>query len=175
MSTTIRIQAKDVPAILLGRDRKVREATLRGVRMAAQRTKSILVSRTPVDTGQLKNTWRKRDISSIHAGKYTNLQGPVAEVYNDAPHAGIVEMGARPHGVNAEGRASILRWVERHFSGLSPQEMEGIVFAIVAKLKKHGQKATYFVRNSMPEVEKAVHAEIERAIAQAAATASSKP
>jgi hypothetical protein len=34
-----------------------------------------------------------------------------AKIENNAPHAGIIEAGARPHKVNADGRAKLLAWV----------------------------------------------------------------
>jgi hypothetical protein len=39
----------------------------------------------------------------------------VAITFNDAPHIGVLECGARPHPVSLEGQRAIYEWVERHF------------------------------------------------------------
>ena len=132
------------------------EAHKKGVRRAAfsaaHRGKTMIGHYTPSDLGQLTLSWDVRGDST----------GPImAELYNDAPHAGIVEMGARPHKVSPEGWTAIYEWVERHFPdardaegdvdayGNDP-EVSRITWAIVRKIGREGQKPTHFVRKRIP-------------------------
>jgi hypothetical protein len=117
-------------------------------------------------------------------------------VVNDAPHAGIIEEGARPHGVNQEGWNAIYEWARRHFRfttavtkaprrGASgpiqrrrskPQTVRGdigddpflsaVTWGIVKKLKKEGQEPTFMVASTIPTMKKIVKEEVERSIRQ---------
>lgn len=78
-----------------------------------------------------------------------------------APHAGIVELGARPHGVSAEGREAIKQWCMRKL-GLDEKAAESATWGICQKLKAEGQKPTYLVRDSMPKAVEFFAAELER-------------
>lgn len=99
--------------------------------------------------------------------------GMVASVTNDAPYAGVIERGARPHGVSEEGQRAIYEWVRRHFRFTTtvkrganagkqskPKSVTGeafedpflseVTFGIVMKLKREGQKGRFIVRNERP-------------------------
>lgn len=120
-----------------------------GLRNAARGSVAILAARSPKDTGQLKAGWKiRRD----------------TQVYNDAPHAGIIEEGARPHNVSYEGRRAILEWVGRHFPQADEAERERITEGIVWKLQHYGQKGTYFVKNSIPDLQRLAVDEVVRAM-----------
>lgn len=206
----IAITMKDLPRELQRREGAVRAAARRGARIAAQRAKALLMHRTPVDTGELKSSWKVAR---------TKIRGSneVALIENTAPHAGIVEMGARPHAVSEAGQLAIYEWVKRHFEfrvstvqgpllpdqkrssivvgGISrdssfalrqgerrarklggplgqlemDSELVRIAEAIVNKLRARGQKPTYFVRDSLPDLQRFLREEVEREIrAQAA-------
>lgn len=122
-------------------DKSLKAATMLGLRNGARAAVAILVTRTPKDTGQLKASWKT---TGSRRGKNTH------EVYNTAPHAGIVEEGARPHTVSREGRQALREWVDRHFPAADEKTREGIVEGICWKLLHYGQKPTYFVKNSLP-------------------------
>lgn len=72
----------------------LRLAVLRG----QERGVTLLKRKSPVDQGQYKNAW-------------TAVEGK--QVLNMAPHAGIIERGAKPHKVSAEGREALAAWVRR--------------------------------------------------------------
>ncbi len=109
-----------------------------------------------------------------------------------------MELGAKPHAVSAEGWAAIYEWVRRHYRGQSyggakvygmgrkgtmkprgkmpvgpfkgdDPDISAITWAIVNKIKLHGQKATLFVRNSVDELRDVMAAELERELARALA------
>jgi hypothetical protein len=177
------VSVAQLPNELQKLEGKLGNALKRGVRMGLHRGRGIIVRRTPTDLGQLRASWKVKTSELVD------------ELLNDAPHAGIVELGARPHKVSAEGWAAIYEWVRRHpeiygekkarsgvkrdkagtvmsdnlgpFKGADP-EISGITWAIVKKINREGQKPTYFVRDSMDLLRKALEAEVERQFARVA-------
>jgi hypothetical protein len=144
--------------------KEIREGIGRGIRNGVRRGRALLVIRTPKDTGMLKASWRDNTHRADAA-----MGRVAAEIFNEAPYAGIVESGARPHPVSAEGVAAITRWAQRHFPTFTPAEINRIVTGIVYKLRTHGQKATYFVRDSRQEIIQGLRAEIIRQLEMVAA------
>lgn len=133
---------------------------------------------TPSDLGQMSKSWR---VVNQRRGKgKTGLSQDICELLNDAPHAGVVESGARPHKVSPEGWWSIYEWVERHFPDAADEGggldaygndpgFSRITWAIVRKIGREGQKPTHFVRDKMPVFMQIAHKEISHAIASLAA------
>lgn len=150
-------------------------ALRRGIRAGAARGRAELVRRTPKDQGHMKAAWRDTG-ASVAA---TDTASPVAEVYNDAPYAGIVEAGARPHAVSEEGKQAILEWVKRHLPELmghdraafikrrkwtnyAEMEAKEIMEAIVWRIRTKGQPPTYFIRDTLPKLSEFAAAEVAR-------------
>lgn len=183
------------PGALAGQLKRRNAATLRaiarGALRGAHRGRAIIVRETPVDQGQLKAAWKvTAGDPSLLAGKSTlrsRLASVVlAELGNSAPHAGIVELGARPHGVSAEGMQAIADWVMRNVdlgtvagpvqrgSGgrrkFQRDARERLAMAVAQsiawKLRKYGQAPTYFVKSSRPLLEGVVQAEVEKGIGE---------
>lgn len=180
----ISIGIDDLPREIRKGEARFAKAMSRGLRMGAERGRGIMVRRTPMDLGQLRASWKV---------KATEL---VAELLNDAPTAGLVELGSRPHKVSAEGWQAIYEWVRRHpelygqkhartqvsatltqlaalgpFKGLDP-EISSITWAIVKKIEKYGQKPTFFVLLSLELLRTALIAEVERQLSRAMARGS---
>ena len=191
----IRLTPGQVPGMVKGNNKAALRATRSGLKRAAQRSKSLLAMSTPkVDTGQLRASWKVRKsmetgIASARGG------GMAATVINDAPHAGIIEGGARPHKVSLEGFYALFLWAKRHgFSGArrkfqrggrsrvqGPQQMRviyGFPFAdadvasaevalgIVRKIQAHGQAPTWYVRNLMPALHQIANEEVAKRVAK---------
>ncbi len=182
MSTVIHLTPAELPKVLASHEKKMPEAIRAGIRLAAERGRTLLVRASPVDLGQFKTAWRVRE----------GIHGP--EIVNDAPHAGIIELGARPHAVSREGMIAIAAWAKRKIlqsgrmsrkaylaSGkkLSSKAMKttgkkgqhwadveamSIAWAIAGKLKKYGQKGKFIVRDNMPKLSKYLAAEVARQI-----------
>jgi len=156
----VKVSPEQLEQILRKHGLLIPHAIRQGMLTAAFRGQAYLTKKSPVDRGELKNAWdvRKTDDGAL--------------LMNDAPHAGIVEAGARPHEVNAEGVEAIYQWVKRKgLLGPAPQRVRGgrystageygeamaerdqqtweVVWAIIHKLKKEGQKPTWFVRDSL--------------------------
>ena len=86
------------------------------------------------------------------AGGSAGLQGSVATeehalednvigmVYSPLPHAVYVEVGTRPHPVNAQGIQSIADWVQAKFGESDEKAARGIAFAIATNIRKYGTK-----------------------------------
>lgn len=129
----------------------------RGAENGARRGLAHVKSKTPVDNGQLRAAWKVRGGDGARR---------LASLENDAPYAGIVELGARPHPVSRAGIIAIWEWVYRHRAamgfvtgsgrargGLSVEkETLRIAYAIAAKIRREGQRPTYFVRRELPEL-----------------------
>jgi hypothetical protein len=151
-----------LPEELRKREAALKAAIARGIRNGVRRNRAMLVMRTPKDNGLLKASWHD---SASRGGRQ---EGVVAEVWNDAPYAGIVEEGARPHGVSAAGRLALYEWAHRHFPAAEDAELKGIVWAICKKLRERGQEGTFFVRNARVALASAMIDEIRAATAKLA-------
>lgn len=112
----------------------------------------LLSREVPVDTGRLKQSFRmRRKGASGHP-----------EVVAEAPHAGIIEAGARPHWAPL---TPLVRWVRRHASAFGIETggrdrrgrfaSAGVVRvarAIQRKIATRGSKPRWYVRNNLPRL-----------------------
>lgn len=154
----VRIKAKDFAKDLKRRTLATNRAVADGMRLGAERAKGILIRRTPTDTGRMRNSWKVRSTGARRGGLREY------ELINDAPYAGVIEHGARPHSVNREGVAAITAWARRKFPSANEQQLRGIVWGIVNNLKRKGQRPTFFVRDSRKDIASAVKSEVDRRI-----------
>lgn len=197
---SVRITPAQLPKRLERKHADLLRAIARGALAGAHRGRTFIVRKTPVDQGQLKASWKVMpgaaalyagtSKGALYAGK-DSLR--LAELRNTAPHAGIVELGARPHKTSAEGWLAIYDWVVRHRvelglvtktgkarrvrkgtvavnaklpdggKGLDP-EIASITWAIVLKLERKGQEPTYFVKSSLDALLLIVETEVQRAL-----------
>jgi len=142
---SIKVDIRDLHKYLARDIKKATKAIEEGQAAAAQRGRTVLVRKTPVDTGQMKGAWK--------AGK--------DYIHNDAPHAGIVEKGARPHKVSRAGIESLTEWARRQL-GLPDDQAKSVAWAVAKKLEKEGQKGTFFVEELTPKIAKMLQQEVER-------------
>lgn len=199
MNGVVQIDLKRLPEALRRNEEAVRDAIVRGVNAGLHRGRAVMVKATPTDQGQLRASWHVMRRVNGAAGLNRMGVATVGELRNDAPHAGIVELGARPHGVSPAGWAALYEWVRRHpelwagttinrkgqlvagprknarraitktrgplgaYRGPDPV-ITSVTNAIAAKLRREGQKPTYFIRNNLYRVGDAVAAEIQREI-----------
>lgn len=185
---TYRIEPDKLGRQLIAEGEKTRKAYHRGVMRAAMRGKRLLVQKTKEADfqylGQFRNSFQVENRPS----------GPV--LYNDAPHAGIVELGARPHPVSEEGIQAIAEWVKRKLMAGEIREARGalrraerrkdptaaswrkateanieeralrIANAIAWKIRRSGQVGRYIFRDNLPALSRFVAEEVHRAIDQ---------
>ncbi len=135
MSTTVKVSLNRLGATLLKHEGIRQEAMRRGVAAGADRGVGLLVrkSKSVNYMGQFMNSWH------VPTRRDRNL----VTVRNDAPHAGIIEAGARPHGVNGAGRIALLEWV---LKVIAPQPVQGPLTADRAGNYAFSNKAA--VRNA---------------------------
>lgn len=114
-----------------GRGRALRRAVMD----AATRGARTLAKRTPRGvTGAMANSWKPSETPDG------------ARIENDAPYAGVVEAGARPHSVSPEGMAAIQQWAERVL-GQDPKTARQIAWGIAGKLRTEGQVGRFIARD----------------------------
>lgn len=180
---TYRIAPDKLAKALIGESEKTRKAVHRGVRRAARRGVVRLIAATK----EKKVTYLGQFRNSFHVD-----DGPPTRIYNDAPHAGIVELGARPHPVSREGIAALTEWAKKKLMGSAPRhpgkkkfpltrkadaayskrvsdfdaEARSIAFAIARKIRREGQKGRFIFRDELPTLSRFVAEEIGRAIDQ---------
>ena len=139
---TISIKPKQLASALRGEGKRVARAIVTGSYRAAQRFKAHLVdqcdARGITDQGVFKNAFR---VVKTTGG---------ATVSNDAPHAGVIELGARPHPIGAPVRALIAAWCVRKL-GMDPKDAARMAYFIGLKIEREGQKPTYIIRNNLPK------------------------
>jgi hypothetical protein len=106
MSAVIKIDIKELGRELRARGRAVQRAIEKGMVVGAARGRTHLVELSDehgiTDRGLYKNAWKR----------HSRGRGRV-DLHNQAPYAGIIEVGARPHPVSNEGLFAIAAWVER--------------------------------------------------------------
>jgi len=170
--TSIALTPKQLTARLKQDAERYPAALKHGLRRGAHRGRALLVHESPVDTGQFKNAWKVRDTSGI---------GTNPQIHNDAPHAGIIERGARPHPVSQEGREAIRAWAKRVLGAelklnMRAQggrvkkvdfeaQLDAIVWGICAKLKREGQVGKFIVEQNLEKLARFAREEVERVLA----------
>lgn len=186
MGAVVRIGLDELPDALALGERRIRRAVARGALAGAHRGRAVIVPKTPRDMGQLAASWHVLP----GAPEFTSMSATLAELYNDAPHISMVELGARPHKVNPEGWLAIYEWVRRHFRGgvlggsgrMRPRRaaagalgpfrgddpvISNITNAIVMKIRREGQVPTFFVRDSLDDLRRVMARELEIALERA--------
>lgn len=136
---SIRIKIEDLPRVLAEDNRQLKKQVLESVHATARNGKTLLQTKTPVSFGTLRASWD------------TEFSGIGATIKNDAPYAATIEGGATPHGVSRRGIDNIIFWAMQKF-GITSDEAKDVAFGIAKKIQKQGQRGTFFVRNSLPEL-----------------------
>lgn len=119
------------------------------IRRAAAAGAEALASVAPVGvTGQFKAKLRAIETTGG------------AILMNDAPHAGVLELGARPHWIGKRGMQALYEWFFYKLR-LSPAEAMRAAYAYRAKVARVGQRPTFFFRKRLPVLRRILGVEIE--------------
>lgn len=160
------VSPTEIGAVLRADDEHRREALKTAILEAAHAGLTVLVPSAPKDMGHLGQ--------SGHVEEHADG----VEIVFDAPHAGIVEAGSRPH---MPPFGPIYQWVLRHLGQFGVEkvgsfrrvkggaeksnaafaqhlervddmetEARGIAEAIRWKIYQHGSAPTWFVRSKLP-------------------------
>ncbi len=138
--------------------RQAKKAMREGAYISAHRTVSDLKQKSPVYDGTFKNAWTP--------GQSPSSGSVMARVSNSSPIAGVIEEGARPHGVSQEGREAIREWVRKVIQPDTEAEVKNIAAGIIDKLRFHGQKGRHIVRNNLDKYARWAADEIASSLAK---------
>lgn len=191
--STISLDPKALAARLRADEKGAPKAVLRALRAGAQRGRALMVSRSPVDRGILRNAWKVIKVSD----EQVNLE-------NDQPYAGVLERGARPFKISRAGLEALAGWVKRKilrgnyntvkhgpdtrsmdyktarkaqlahkragkaYKHLALWQLDAeamrIARAIAKKWEKLGKRGTYFIRDSLPKLAELIDKEMTRSL-----------
>ncbi len=137
---------------------KLERAVLRGLRSAALRGKGFVVEEIStarphpaVDRGTMRNSVVVR----------SRPKGALVTV--DAPHAPVMEDGARPF---FPPLAPLAAWAKRKGLAQSDKEAQGVAFAIAKAMSKRGIEPRHFFAKGMERMYKIVAGEIQAELDQ---------
>jgi len=150
-SVVIKLNAGELPDVLRKEGLRIRNAVKIAAKAAALKLKTYLVRKTD----QLGITYQ-----GVYKGGFRATENSVV---NDAPHAGIVELGARPHKVSKEGREAIKRWAMIKL-GLAEPEAESASWGIAKTIEMVGQEGYYVMRDAIPKAVEFYKEELTRII-----------
>lgn len=154
MATVVRLSVEQVPEVLRKQPARLTKAFKEGMQLGAERARTELVENSPVGDGMFKAGWK------------TKRKSDGAEVENRTLYAGVIESGARPHGVSKEGVENIKRWVAKKFGvEINSPMCARITHGIVEKLRTKGQEGKWLVRDRLTRFAKEAAEEIGRRIA----------
>jgi len=128
----------------------IREAVARGV----ERAVPDLVMASPVDTGQYANSWD------------TFISENSVSIGNYAPHAPIIEFGARPFTPPLK---PLLQWAKRVLQDPSqPPDYSPEVWSLAVytrnKIEKYGQAPKHIMSKHIPKIIEYIDKELENGI-----------
>lgn len=148
--TATRIDIMDAPLVIKRHDAMMMKLVDKAARAAAMKLKTYLVMR--VD-----------ELGITDRGLYKNgLVVIGTSVHAEAPHSGVVELGARPHPVSREGIENIAGWARRKLGIQDPGEALSIAYAIAHKIEEEGQAPRYVMRDAMPQAKLFFEEEFKR-------------
>lgn len=154
MAVTRVVGPGQIQALLKATDKRLRDATKGAVIEAAAVGAEIVSRDAPVDTGRLKQSviMRKRGASGH------------PEIVAQAPYAGPVEVGSRPHWVPLR---PLVGWVRRHASlfglkggtqrGKGGRFVGGAIITLARKIQRsiarRGTKPKWYMKRNLPRLE----------------------
>lgn len=173
----IKVTPEALGDLLRAHPRITSASLLRGAQVEAQRVVAKAKKESVVVDGHFRAAWG------------VEVRPDMVRVKNDAPYAGIIERGARPHAVSPEGVEAIRQWVikkglvktlkgpgrgrqgpaqlapitrKQALSGAFDAEIEEIVHAVVWKLKTKGQQGNFMLERLAKESVGRLQSEVER-------------
>jgi transcriptional regulator GlxA family with amidase domain len=134
---------------------ELEKAMVKGFRLGAQRLKGVVVEKiretNAVASGQLA------------ASVGVSLVPDGALVTVDAPHAGFVEEGTRPHRPPLQ---PLIDWVKTKGLARDDRQARSIAFAVQRAIALRGTRPRFYFRDAWeqarPEIEAMVAAELEK-------------
>jgi hypothetical protein len=137
------ITTAELPAAMQREIQRNKQASILAMIDTARQAERIVVNESPTDQGIFREAWRVVE----------TLVG--AELINDAPHAGIVEEGSRPHRPPSQ---PIREWIIRNMAriGIARQEA-GLTAPLTTKTGKPRAVRKDQTGNIIPEDEQVIN------------------
>jgi hypothetical protein len=149
MAKVYEISARDLGRRFREVEQRRPEELRDAIRRAAAAGAEALAHVAPVGiTGQFKS--KLRAIPTEHG----------AVIQDDAPYAGIIELGARPHWAPVQ---PLYEWF-KYKLGLDSKEGWHAAYAFQRKLAREGQRPTFFFRRRLGTLRRILVAEVEAAL-----------
>jgi hypothetical protein len=146
------ISARDLPRRFREVEQRRPQTLVHAIQRAAAAGAEALAHVAPVGiTGQFKT--KLRAVNHEHG----------ATIVNDAPYAGIVELGARPHWAPVQ---PLYEWF-KYKVGLEPKEAWQAAYGLQRRIAREGQRPTFFFRKRLHVLRRILRAEIEAALREA--------
>lgn len=146
MAKVFEISEKDLARRFREIEMKRPEALVRGIISAGLLGAEVVAAAAPKDTGMTKKSTR---FVTQSTGGY---------ILTDAPHAGVVEMGSRPHTPPLQ---PLIDWARRH-GATDDADAHRMAFGVQRKIAREGTRPTYFTRKCLPKLRKILAAEVKR-------------
>ena len=152
---TIRVDIKDAGRVWERANAEVRERIHRGLVSGVLAGQKVVVEASPVDTGLYQASWD------------TRIKSPGnVQLGNSAPHAPVIEYGARPHRPPI---GPLLAWAKRvlkdpsHPPNYSP-EVWRLAVGTQKKIEQYGQAPRHVLTKAIAEIVKLIQREIKREV-----------
>lgn len=132
---------------------QMRGAMERGLFSGVLRGQHHLMENSPVDTGLYQASWAVNPKSNTHI-----------ELGNSAPHAPIIEYGARPHNAPL---GPLLAWAKRVLKSSSQppyydEQVQRLARGVQKKIRERGQEPKHVLTDAIPDLIKMVEEEIAK-------------
>ena len=142
----VEIKIKDFPKVFKKFDAESMKANKKVTLEAIIDSIPMLTEKSPVDTGEYANSWDYvEEETKILLGNY-------------APHAPIIEMGARPFKPPLE---PLLAWAKRVLKSKSQppeydEEVQALARGTQGKIMKEGMEPKHILKDALPEILKLI-------------------
>jgi hypothetical protein len=150
---TIKVDIRDFSKEWAKAVPKMREAMGRGLLSGVLQGQVLVMQNSPVDTGLYQSSWDTRKISDTRV-----------QLGNSAPHAPVIEYGARPHRPPLR---PLLAWAKRVLKDPSaPPNYSPNVWKLARgtqnKIAKYGQPPKRILTNAIPNIVKFIKNNIRK-------------
>jgi len=154
--TTKNVTLKQFSADMRALGPKMESAIVKGLQSAALRMPEVIreelhqtMPHPAIATGELA---RSTKVDLLHDGAIVGM---------DAPHAAIIEEGARPHFPPLQ---PLRDWVRVKGFASDPDEVDSIAYAVAKKISKRGIEPRHYFKASMIRLDSIIDHEIESEI-----------
>lgn len=146
------VQLKDLGRLLRAEPERQLKEIKKATRLGLLRSIPMMVEKSPVDTGQYANSW---DFTETETAMFFG---------NFAPHAAIIENGARPFTPPIK---PLLEWAKRVLQDPSQPpdyspEVRSLAYGTRDKISQYGMRPRKVLEQAIPDILENIRQEYER-------------